>query len=495
MAATAVAMVLGTAPVWHAAAVTTHVAGDFNGDGYPDLAIGASADPDGTGFPSGVGSVSVVYGSARGLNAPTSTRFDPLTAGMPAALAACMQPRLDITFGFAVATGDFNGDGYADLAIGVPSCWTSDSTDPGGVLVLWGSPAGLTTASSTWLPSPSSPTSVASTGFSLAAGDFNHDGYTDLAAGSPFDDTGSATRAGSIAIWSGGPTGLTLTKVFSGASAGMPGPAPASGDALGFSLAAGDFKHDGFTDLAAAEPGKSGVVVLYGGAGGLTTAKAQYLQNLGPYGGQAIIAADFTGTGYADLAVGDSCAVHTAPNRGVVEVHYGTKSGLGSVGFDTAQQLWVTASGMPRFSGQAPQYFGLSLSAGDFNGDHRADLAVGTGSGVYVVRGGSKHLTTTNSQLLADGTSEQALGTAPFNGGAFSELAVGFAAVPSTAAPRVDIHAGSTAGVVMAPSEALYQGPSGVVTAPGSSSVLDSFGQSLSPPGTSGVNNRFCEAP
>ena len=498
VAAVAVATAVSGFSMWHAAASTgTHVAGDFNGDGYADLAIGAPADPDGTGYPSGVGSVSVAYGSASGLNTSTTTRFDPFTAGMPAAVVTCTQPRLDITFGFALATGDFNNDGYADLAIGVPSCWTNDgNSEPGGVVVLWGSASGLSTTNSEWLPSPYQSMCCAGMGFTLTAADFNHDGFTDLAAGAPFADEGTATRDGSVAIFSGSTTGLQLSQQFSELSAGMPGPAPAYDDAFGDSIASGDFNNDGIADLAVAEPGKSAVIILLGSGTGLSTTRAQYLQGLGPNGGQAIAAGDFNGDGVSDLAVGASCAVHTAPNHGVVEVHYGGASGLGSVNFKSAQEFWVTKKGMPSFRGGAPQYFGLSLATGDFNHDGRADLAIGaTGGSVYVVPGGATKLTTNGSRLITDGTAQQAFGAADFNGDGYADLAVGFSEVNYTQHPRVDVHAGSGTGVGATASLTLYQGPSGLVTSPGTSSTLDGFAQSLSPPGTSGFNNMLCGGP
>src|SRR5688500_16212389 len=49
-------------------------------------------------------------------------------------------------FGWAVATGDFNGDGYADVAIGSPFETTPSlpSTQSGFVTVNFGSPFGVT---------------------------------------------------------------------------------------------------------------------------------------------------------------------------------------------------------------------------------------------------------------------------------------------------------------------------------------------------------------
>jgi hypothetical protein len=49
-------------------------------------------------------------------------------------------------FGFAVAAGDFNGDGFADLAAGVPSEDGNGISDAGVVHVIYGSAAGLSSA-------------------------------------------------------------------------------------------------------------------------------------------------------------------------------------------------------------------------------------------------------------------------------------------------------------------------------------------------------------
>jgi hypothetical protein len=66
-------------------------------------------------------------------------------------------------------------------------------------------------------------------GSSLAAGDFNNDGFDDLAAGAPFEAVGSAGGAGAVSVIPGSAGGLTATggQLFTQNSPGVPGVAEA----------------------------------------------------------------------------------------------------------------------------------------------------------------------------------------------------------------------------------------------------------------------------
>ena len=96
-------------------------------------------------------------------------------------------------FGATLAHGDFNGDGYDDLAIGAPGEKLGGKNNSGSVNVLYGSASGLTAiGDQLWTQDSNSVADSSQAGDrfsdSLAVGDFNGDGFADLAIGAPGED-------------------------------------------------------------------------------------------------------------------------------------------------------------------------------------------------------------------------------------------------------------------------------------------------------------------
>jgi len=104
-------------------------------------------------------------------------------------------------FGCALASGDFNGDNAADLAVGVPYEDVRTTSNAGLVNVLYGSHDGLSAVGNQFWNQGSpgiagSPEAYDRFGRALAAGDFNGDGFDDLAIGVPGESIGTTKKSG-----------------------------------------------------------------------------------------------------------------------------------------------------------------------------------------------------------------------------------------------------------------------------------------------------------
>jgi FG-GAP repeat len=111
---------------------------------------------------------------------------------------------------------DFNGDGFADLAVGVPDEDVGTITNAGAVNVLYGSGTGLSAAGNQlWHQDSGGILDGAEAddifGWALAAGDFNGDGFADLAVGVPGESVGTISFAGVVNVLYGSGSGLSAT--------------------------------------------------------------------------------------------------------------------------------------------------------------------------------------------------------------------------------------------------------------------------------------------
>jgi hypothetical protein len=260
-------------------------AGDLDGNGKDDLVVGSPGESIGTS--SRAGAIHVFRAGAKGLN----RTLDKLWFQGNAAVEDTAEA-LD-RFGAAVAVGNFNGDGFDDIASGVPGEDLGTRTDVGAVSVIYGTSLGPATANDeVWSEADSAkttgdtPNNGDAFGASLTAGNFNGTGPTDLAIGVPLNDFGG-TDAGSVDIVFGVETGLGGTPQHFTQSnlttAGANGGAEA-GDEFGSALTNGDYNGDGSDDLAVGVPKEDvagaenagAVDVIPGGTAGPVLTSDQY---------------------------------------------------------------------------------------------------------------------------------------------------------------------------------------------------------------------------
>ena len=232
--------------------------------------------------------------------------------------------------GFAVGgAGDFDGDGIADVAVGSPSAGAGGGGSPTGKVYVWLGPVSAGT-----LPLDSAHVQLGGesaydqAGASVCGlGDFDGDGYDDLAAGAPDDDDGG-TDAGAVYIVLGPQTG---TGSLSSASAKLIG--ETAGDEAGSAISsAGGYARDGTPDLlvgvAGVDSGRGAAYLVVGplsGAVDLSEAEVRWLgESGGDSAGDSVSGGfDLDGDGLDDVLVGAPRRSGSASNEGAAYVLLG----------------------------------------------------------------------------------------------------------------------------------------------------------------------------
>ncbi|KUJ53792.1 hypothetical protein ACZ90_66605 [Streptomyces albus subsp. albus] len=201
---------LSTVPQRLTSAAGTAVA-DFDRDGYADLATRIFPNGDTEGTEEDPGTVKIYYGSPSGPSRTRTQTVTQSTAGVPGVSEKGDQ------FGGRLSTGDVNGDGYPDLAVGVPGEAIGSKTKAGAVVLLKGGEGGLSGKGAqafhqdtTGVPGVAESGDVF--GGSLRLLDVTGDGKADLVAGAPGENLGSVVNGGAVWLLRGTASGVTAAK-------------------------------------------------------------------------------------------------------------------------------------------------------------------------------------------------------------------------------------------------------------------------------------------
>lgn len=313
----------------HSLGTSVSGAGDVDGDSFDDVIVGApEADPGGL---SAAGSAYVYSGATGAL----IWQFDGVAA-------------FDF-LGWAVSgAGDVDGDDFDDLIVGAIQAEPGDIVNTGSAFVYSGATGAVIWRFDGVATQDNMGLSVA------GAGDVNGDGFGDLIVGSMPGFSGGFILAGSAFVYDGA-TGDLIWR-FDGTDGYQILGAAVSG--------AGDVDRDGFDDLLVGVPGvgfsgmiRAGAAHVYSGASGLLLWRFDGAEIGDELGGSVSGAGDVDGDGTPDLMAG-------APGSGSVYLYSGATGAL-----------------IRQFEGAAGDAFGAAVSgAGDLDGDGLTELIVGAPS-------------------------------------------------------------------------------------------------------------------
>jgi hypothetical protein len=379
--------------------------GEFNGDGFLDLAVTNNREIFVEPFEPNDDSISILLGRGDGTfdDQKKISRLRP-----PSSLAVT----------------DFNSDGLQDLAV----VFTADYCSGSQCLSGAGVPVYLSNGDGTFRPVPGY-----GAGFSdppprsVALGDFNQDGHQDMVVatglGTLFTLTGNGD--GTFAVRRASPVqgGSQSATAADFDEDGVPDLATSAGESIPLLLgngdgtfgtriprveaglvpagaAAGDFNADGIRDLALADQGTQFVSILLGSGAGTFRAEVSYKTGLRPFG---VAVGDLDGDGHEDVAVANSGSrdvsllygagdgtfaeeVRHEAGRPALAVAIADLNGDGlkdlavaGSGDDFGEVLVLLGTGGRQFSAGNRHRVAavpVSVATGDFNGDGKADLAV-----------------------------------------------------------------------------------------------------------------------
>ncbi|TKJ30657.1 hypothetical protein CEE39_08035 [bacterium (candidate division B38) B3_B38] len=294
--------------------------------------------------------------------------------------------------GDAVASGDINGDGYTDIIIGAPFAGPSAWYMAGRTYVIFGSSSPPSTID---LSTESADITVYGddqydrSGWSVASGDINGDGYDDIIIGAIFADPPGGSAAGEVYVIFGDsfpspPYILDLNSwpadiIICGDDAD---------DICGKSVASGDVNGDGYDDIIIgalwADPGgrtnAGETYVIFGSSNPpVSIDLSQTSANITVYGdndydcfGYAVTSGDVNGDGYDDIIIG---APYADPPGGSYAGE--TYVIFGSSSPPTIIDLHSQPADITVYGDDADDECGSAVVSGDVNGDGFGDIIIG----------------------------------------------------------------------------------------------------------------------
>jgi hypothetical protein len=368
-------------------------AGDVNGDGIDDIAIGApQAEPHGENS----GAVYVIFGRAGGFSATLDLASLDGTTGFK-----IVGSEGELAGGAVSKAGDVNGDGFDDIILGAKSAVTND-VNAGAAYVVFGRASGgapiveLSALDGAHGFKISGESAGDRAGASVSgAGDVNRDGFADVIIGAP-DATANGVGSGAayVVFGKGDGFGPDIAVSTLDGTTGFKINGEADGDSFGYSVSGGDVNGDSFGDLIIGAPAESefkdyagAAYVIFGkvtsfepsidassltGANGFKIVGEQAYDQLGH---SVSNAGDVNGDGFDDVIAGAYYADANGSHSGAAYVIFGKPFGfqenvrLGSL--DGSDGVQISGA-------HAGDYAGTSVCGlGDINGDGVDDLMIG----------------------------------------------------------------------------------------------------------------------